>query len=402
MGLGGYPAVSLRAARAKARAAREMARSGGDPIRERDEGERRAAEQLAAASAAEARTFKIVAESYIDAQGPGWKGHRTAKTWRNSFEANVYPKIGKRPIAEVDRGEVLAMIKPVWISRPATARKVLRRVGSVLRYADALGWRLNDNPADMKMLRQLGLPALPGGRKYPSLPWARVPAFLGALQGRDGIAPLALEFTILTAVRSGESRGARWSELSFDGVTTWTIPGERMKGSKTKGVQPHRVPLSAAALSILLRAYNLANGASATLEKLPRLAHRAGTKLIFPSSKQTTPLSDMALSAVMRRMNADRSEGAPAPWRDADGREAVPHGFRSSFRTWVDDTRPGDAQAAERALAHEEPNQVAAAYRRSDLFDRRVPLIADWGAYCLSGWPAVAGSPTGLAAAQGA
>ncbi|MBR0668287.1 integrase arm-type DNA-binding domain-containing protein [Roseomonas hellenica] len=397
MGLGGYPAVSLRDARAKARAARELAQAGTDPIAEREAAERRAAAEREAASTAQARTFKAVADLYIAAQVPGWKGTRTAKTWRNSLAGHAHPRLGKKPVDEIDRAAVLDAIGPVWASRPATARKVLRRIGSVLRYAAAHGWRLNDNPADPRMLRHLGLPALPGGRKYPSLPWAKVPAFVAALHAREGLGSLALEFTILTGVRSGESRGAWWSEVMLDGVPTWTIPGERMKGKKASDVQPHRVPLSPAAISALLRAYNLANGASATLADLPRLAQLAGASLIFPSAKRTKPLSDMALSEVVRRMNAERSEEAPAPWRDADGRAAVPHGFRSSFRTWVDDTRPADAEAAERALAHEEPNKVSGAYRRSDLFDRRIPLMADWGAYCTSAPTATVTRITGAA-----
>jgi integrase len=155
-----------------------------------------------------------------------------------------------------------------------------------------------------------------------------------------------------------------------------------MKGKKAADVMPHRVPLSPAALETVARAYAEANGTTATVAELPRLAALAREALIFPSAKRTTPLSDMALSAVLRRMNADRPEGAPAPWRDADGREAVPHGFRATFSTWADDTRPAEREAAEKALAHEVANKVSGAYRRSDLFDRRAPLMREWAAHC--------------------
>ena len=279
------------------------------------------------------------------------------------------------PSADVDRAAVLRAVDAVWTSRPATARKVLRRIGAVLRYAAAHDWRANDNPADARMLRHAGLPALPGGRKQPSLPWQKMPAFMQALGGMEGLAPLTLRFCILTALRSGEVRGARWSALSFEGGAVWTVPGERMKAKKAADVQPHRVPLSAPAVATMAQAYAQTTGATARPEDMPRLAPLMGETLISPSAKRTTPLSDMALSAVIRRMNEARPEGAPAPWRDADGREAVPHGFRATFRTWVDDTRPGDAEAAERALAHEEANKVRDRYRRSDLFDRRVPLM---------------------------
>jgi integrase len=190
---------------------------------------------------------------------------------------------------------------------------------------------------------------------------------------------------VLTALRSGEVRSARWSWLSFDGVPTLTVPGEVMKGTKASDVRPHRVPLSDAALEALARAYAEANGTAASVLDLPKLAAVARDALIFPSAKRTTPLSDMALSAVMRRMNADKPDDAPAPWRDADGRVAVPHGFRASFSTWVDDTRPAEREAAEKALAHEVANKVSGAYRRSDLFDRRTPLMRAWAEHCRSG-----------------
>jgi integrase len=259
------------------------------------------------------------------------------------------------------------------------ARKVLRRIGSVLRYAAAHGWRANDNPADPRLLRLTGLPSLPAGRKQPSLPWSRVPAFLRALDGMAGIAPLALRWCVLTACRSGEGRGARWSEFTFDGTPAWTVAASRMKGSRAREREPHRVPLPPAALDLLARAYTATTGAKAKPDDVPRIAAAMGDKLVFPSAKARTPLSDMALSAVIQRMNADAD---PPPWRDTEGRAVVPHGFRSSFRTWVEDTRPEDEAAAERALAHEDANAVRAAYRRSDLFDRRIPLMRDWAEWC--------------------
>jgi integrase len=155
-----------------------------------------------------------------------------------------------------------------------------------------------------------------------------------------------------------------------------------MKGKKTAEMRAHRVPLSDAALETLARAYTLATGVEAKPEELPRLVPLMRDALIFPSAKRDTPLSDMALSMLMRRMNADRPADAPPPWRDLDGREAVPHGFRASFSSWVDDTRPHEREAAERALAHEVANRVSAAYRRSDLFDRRIRLMNDWAAHC--------------------
>lgn len=382
MGLGGYPTVSLAQARKAAADARGQSTTGADPIESRREAKRERREAEQAERDTRERTFGNVAMAFIAAQQSGWRNDRTADLWRTSLANHAFPVLEHIPVAMIDQQRVLAAIRPVWGSRPATARKVLRRIGSVLRYAAANGWRANDNPADARTLRHAGLPALPGGRQQPSLPWQQLPAFMKALEERDGVAPLCLRFSILTALRSGSVRGARWSELSFEGAPTWTVPGERMKAPKSRDVAPHRVPLSTAAVATLLQAYRMVISPAASLSDLPRLAAKQKSALIFPSKTGKGPFSDMALSEVLRRMNEDREEGAPPPWRDPDGRAAVPHGFRATFRTWVDDTRPEDGEAAERALAHEIENRVSSAYRRSDLFDRRVPLMASWADHC--------------------
>ena len=385
MGLGGYPIVGLRDARDKAAAARRKAADGLDPIAERDRATREAEAKRKAAAEAEARTFRAVALACIQAEAPGWKNRRTPLLWQNSLERWAFPSLGSVPVADIDRAAILRAVEPVWTTRPATGRKVLRRIGAVLRYAAAHGWRANDNPADARMLRHAGLPALPGGRKQASLPWTRLPAFMVALDNMPGLAPLALRLVIFTVLRSGEVRQARWSWISFDGTPTLTVPGQVMKGKKSADVQPHRVPLSDAALFTLARAYTEANGLPAKVADLPRLVPLMRDTLIFPSAKRTTPFSDMALSAVLRRMNWDRPANAPPPWRDPDGREAVPHGFRATFSTWVDDTCPEEREATEKALAHEVANRVSGAYRRSDLFDRRVRLMRSWAAHCTAG-----------------
>jgi integrase len=383
MGLGGYPTVSLKEARDRAAAAKKAAEAGTDPIRQRSaEAKARQAERESEV-AAEARTFRAVAAVCIKAEAPGWKSSRTEKLWTASLKRHIYPTLGDVPIAEIDRAKVRQAIEGVWTSAPSVARKVLQHTSTILRYAAAHGWRANDNPADAKMLRFTGLPPLRGKKKQPSMPWARMPAFMAALDKMPGLAPLALRFAALTALRSGEVRQARWSWVSFDGVPTLTVPGEVMKGKKSADVRAHRVPLAPAALDVLARAYSQAVGTSAKVGELPALSTLRGDTLIFPSMKPGVPLSDMALSAVLRRMNSDRPEGLPAPWRDPDGREAVPHGLRSSFSTWVDDTRPQEREAAERALAHQVANAVSAAYRRSDLFDRRIPLMRDWADHCI-------------------
>ena len=393
IGLGGYPDVTLAQARQKASAIRQKVRAGVNPIEEREAARREREAARKAAEEAQARTFRAVAEACIAAQEPGWD-RKTAVMWRNSLERWAYPEIGDMPVAEIDLAAVMRAISAVWRERPATGRKVLRRIGAVLRYAAAHNWRVNDNPADARMLKHLGLPALPGGRSLPSLPWARVPAFWAALDKVEGMGAAALRLVVLTALRSGEVRKARWSWLSFDGTPTLTVPGQAMKGKRSAEALPHRVLLAPAALEVLARAYREATGLPCTVAELPKRAALAGEALIFPSATRRTPISDMTISAVMRRMNADRPRGAPPPWRDAYGREAVPHGMRAAFSTWVDDTRPAEREAAEKALAHEVANKVSGAYRRSDLFDRRVSLMAAWAEHVTS---ALRGAPADVA-----
>lgn len=385
MGLGGgYPDISLKEAQERADAARKAARAGDDPIRTARAEKAEKRRGRAAEDAASARTFRHVAILCIAAETPGWKSLRTAQQWNSALERHVYPKIGETPVADIDRAAVLDAISGVWASAPAVAKKTLQYVSVILRFAAARGWRANDNPADPKMLRHAGLAPLRGKQKQPSLPWTRMAAFYTALSKVGGASALALRFLALTALRSGEVRQARWSWLSFDGATPiLTIPGEIMKGRKTADRMAHRVPLAPAALDVLARAYGDATGTAAPVPKLQALATLRGDALIFQGRKRNVPLSDMSLSAVMRRMNADRPEGGSPAWRDPDGREAVPHGLRASFSTWVDDTRPHEREAAEKALAHTVANSASAAYRRSDLFDRRIPLMRDWADHCV-------------------
>jgi len=385
VGLGGFPAVSLKEAREKAEAMRKQARAGIDPIEERDRHAREREAARKAAEEAQARTFRRVAEACIAAQASGWKTAKSAVMWRGSLERWAYPELGDTPIADIDKHAVMRAISAVWRERPATAKKVLRRIGTVLRYAAAHNWRANDNPADARMLRHMGLPALPGGRNLPSLPWAKLPAFWLALDKVEGMGAAALRFAILTVLRSKEVRLARWSWLDFSGpVPTLTVPGELMKGKRSADVSPHRVPLAPAALEVLARAYREATGLPCTVAELPKRAALAGDSSCFPSATRRTPISDMTMSAVMRRLNADRPRGAPPPWRDPQGRAAVPHGFRSAFSTWVDDVHPAEREAAEKALAHEVPSKVSGAYRRSDLLERRVVLMRAWSEHVTS------------------
>jgi integrase len=377
-GLGGWPLVSLSEARTKAAKARAEARNGSDPILARREALKALEAARKAEEEAERRIFANVLEEVIRAEAPSWKNARTADQWRASLRLHAAPLMAE-PVGAITREMVAHAIKPIWHEKPVIAGKTLRRIGAVLRFAAAHGWRPNDNVTELKLLRNMGLTAQVGGAKQASLPWQQVPALMEALQGMAGMAPIALRFLILTALRSGEARAARWDWLSFDGTPALTVPGANMKGRKTVAAQSHRIPLSVAALQALADAYGEAHGQKVAVADLSKLAKVAGESLIFPNQSRTGPLTDMAISAVIKRMN----EGEAALiWRDPDGRAAVPHGFRSSFRTWCDDCHPGEREAAEKALAHEDGNKVAGRYRRSDLFDRRIGLMNSWGQHC--------------------
>lgn len=378
MGLGSFETVGLSAARERAREAADLLKAGLDPLdkRQADLAAEEAARAAAAAVAAETeRTFRVVAEELIAAQSPAWTSEKTLASWRLTLDKHGYPALGDKPIAGIGRADVIGALKPIWTKQPATARKLQRRIAAVLDYAAANGWRAADNPAQGRVLRLTkALPAVNAkGRRQASLPWQRVPAFMGALEAMSGASPLALRFAALTALRSSEIRNARWDQMDLaNGL--WVVPGRQMKGGRAKELPPHRVPLSGAALRVLREAVALRTGSAPSEADLAAQAALLGDALVFPNSLGGA-LSDAALGAVIKRMNG---EAKPATWRDADGRAATAHGLRRSFRSWVDDERPEDAAAAEKQLAHEEPNSVTAAYRGSDLLARRVALLAAW------------------------
>jgi len=363
MGLGpvGEPpgGVPLAEARKLAATARASLREGRDPIAARQE--HKAELRRAALEAAE-RTFK--AEALVKAKSAGWKNEKHAAQWTATLEAHVFPLIGDMPVARVGTDDVLRVLRPIWERVPETASRVRQRIEAVLDAASVKGWRTGDNPA-----RWRGHLAgeLPQPRKVkrvahrPALPWQQIGTFMAALAERDGAAALALRFVILTAARAGEVRGMRWREVDLDGKV-WAVPGDRMKAGKL-----HRVPLSPAALLVLAEVRPLMTGPN---------------DLVFPGGRKNVPLSDMALSEVVRRMNDGGEEGALPRWRDAEGRAVVPHGFRSTFRDWAGETRSDGHDVVEAALAHTIKNKAEAAYARSDLLERRRPLMDAWAEHC--------------------
>jgi integrase len=336
MGLGGFPDVPLVQAKEKARQAREAIGQGVDPIQQR----KALVSQLRASQATE-KTFKDAAEAYIEAHGESWKNAKHRAQWTSTLETYAYPVVGKLLVRDVAQEHVLAILEPIWKDKTETATRLRGRLEAVLDWASARKYRSAENPARWKGHLDKLLPA-PGKIQrvvhHRALPVSQVAEFMAELRKRDGTAARALEFTILCAARSGEVRGAKWSEIDWD-AQVWTIPAERMKAGRE-----HRVPLSIAAAKLL--------------KGLPRVV---GTDLIFPAPRGVQ-LSDMAFTAVMRRMEVD----------------AVPHGFRSSFRDWAGELTNHPREVAEQALAHTLESKVEAAYRRGDALEKRRKLMQDW------------------------
>jgi integrase len=375
MGLGSLANVPLSDARAAAAAARRLVAAGLDPIAERD-----AARAAAALAAASRRSFRAAADAFLAERGEALgRNARHRHEWGSSLARYAHPVMGGKPVAEVTRHDVAAALRPIWTAKPETAKRTRQRIARVLDYAKAQGWRTGENPAELRG----GLADLLGKRDagvdhHPHLPPQRLSAFLAALAAHPGMSALALRFLILTAARTGEVVKARWGEVDWEG-RAWNRPAAHMKGD-----EPHRVPLSAAALATVADAYRLATG-----QPLPDAPGAAAAQLrlvaalpVFPGRSRRQPLSNMAMAMLLRGMN-ETPHGELAPWRADDGRPVVVHGFRGSFRTWAGENEvPWDV--AEAALAHRVGNAVAAAYHHTDHFERRRPVMERWAEWCLA------------------
>ena len=345
IGAAGQGGMTLSDARDKAAALRLKVKAGIDPLEERQSA---AAEALAAAQAAKVAgtTFRDVADAYIAANEESWRNPKHRQQWRNTLDAYVYPVIGELPVADVGTAHVLKILEPIWKGKAETASRVRGRIETVLDSAKARGYRVGENPARWRGHLAQILPArtrLSRGH-HKAIAYEQIPAFVAKLHEREAVAALALEFTILTASRSGEVIGAKWSEVDLD-KALWIVPAERMKAGKE-----HRVPLSPRTVAILK-----------SLQPL-------GSQWLFPGAKGGK-LSGMAMSMLMRRMKVD----------------ATVHGFRSGFRDWAAECTGYAHEVAEMALAHTIENKVERAYRRGDLFEKRRRLMDDWAAYCAHG-----------------
>ena len=327
LGLGVWPHVTLAEARQKC-VLNLVARSRGELVTGRER---------------TVPTFEEAAETVIAIHATGWKhGGRSEMDWRWTLDNYAMPKLGKRPVDRISTADVMAVLMPIWNEKRVTARKVRQRIGAVMRWAVAQGYR-EDNPAGDAIGAALPKKGV-RPRHLAALPYGKVAGAIAAVRGSEAhpATVLAFEFMVLTACRSGEVRGARWEEMDLDG-REWRIPAERMKTGRE-----HRVPLSTRALAVLGEAKTLA-GRSA---------------LVFPSATRR-PHSRAVISRMVRKL----------------GIGAVPHGFRSSFRDWAAECTDAPREVCELALAHVNTNAVEAAYRRSDLFERRRELMEQWAEF---------------------
>jgi len=332
IGLGSLADLGLGEAREAARQIRKDMRAGVNVLAERKK------ERL------EIPTFRDAAKLVHKEHKAAWKNGKHQDQWINTLETYAFPTLGDRLVSEVEGPAIRDALAPIWLTKPETARRVRQRIGSVLDWACAKGFRETEAP--MRSVTR-GLPRQPRKRgHFAALPFKEMPAFVSWLRQRVSVGRLALELLVLTAARSGEVRGCRWSEIDLK-KKLWTVPAERMKAGNA-----HVVPLSDAALDVLKRAKPFRSPVS---------------DLVFPGQKPRQQLSDMTLLKILRDKGAD----------------ATVHGFRSSFRDWVAEETSYPGEVAEAALAHTIPNRVEAAYRRTDFLQKRKSLMDDWADFCL-------------------
>ncbi|QCE35392.1 DUF4102 domain-containing protein [Acetobacteraceae bacterium] len=349
MGLGPYPDISLALAREKAVALRRLLLEKKDPLEERrlEELERKKTQGC---------TFEEVSKSYIESKFIQWKGGKdgtTCRKYQGQLSLHAYPLIGKKPIAEIEKQDILKILEPIiQKGQGKTALELRKYLKSILDYAKAHDWRDGDNPAEWKGNLDHILPnpsKIASVTPHKAIQYEKMPNFMKALMQSKGTAALAVRFAILNASRSGEARGARWEEIDLERAL-WTIPKERMKA----GLE-HFVTLSRPAIALLNEAKPLSNGAG----------------LIFPNSRGKALSDIMLLKAVKTAGNL------------IDEADLTLHGLRATFRTWVGEETHYQREIAEHALSHVVGNKVERAYSRGTMEEKRRPLMEDWGRFCM-------------------
>jgi integrase len=340
MGLGSLNVVGLKEAREQAREYCALRLRGIDPLQHRNA-------QRAAVVAANMKsiTFEAAAHAYITAHRDEWRSQQHAQEWPRSLAKHVFPTLGSLSVSTIDTALMVKSLQTVWQSAPETAARLRGRVEAILDWSTVAGYRSGDNPARWNGHLEYLL-AAPRKRRVehlPAMPWQQVPAFMEKLRAVGSVATRALEFAILTAARTGEIRGASWSEIDRENAV-WSIPGER-----TKSGRQHRVPLAPRAVQIL---------------KEVCFAHQG--QHLFSSSVKGG-LGESAFRKLLKALGHH---------------DITVHGFRSSFRDWAGESTNFPREVCEAALAHATGDRVEAAYHRADLFEKRRKLMNAWAAYC--------------------
>lgn len=342
MGLGPFPLITLADAREQAIWQRKLLHLGWDPITERknERAERRA-------SVAVSISFQTCADAYVDSHESGWRNEKHAAQWRSTLTKIAGPVIGHRPVAEIDTGLVMRVLEPIWKKRTETASRLRGRIESVLDWASVQGYRQGDNPARWKGHLDKLLPKpskVAKVKHHASIPFAKIYDFLCEIREQKGVGARCLEFVILTASRTGEAIGARWSEIDLE-ERIWTIPPERMKAERA-----HTVPLSDAAIAVLTG----------------QQGH--DDIYVFPGRQANTHLSNMAMLELLKNL----------------GKKYTVHGMRSSFRSWAGKCTSYPRDVCEAALAHVMTDKTEESYWDGDAYDKRTNLMNDWASFCLT------------------
>ncbi len=340
IGLGSYPAVSLKEARQKRDTVALDAANGRDPL-----SERKAAE--AEKARLQSMTFEKAAMASFEMKQPEWKNGKHQDQWINTLTTYAFPIIGSIPVADLEARHVVQCLKPIWLSKKETAKRVRQRIDAVMRWAKAMGYRTGDNPAALEGNLEYLLPAQKQQvTHHPALQYEALPSFWKQLEEVQTVSADALRFLILTAARSGEVRETTWDEVDFENAL-WSLPAARMKASK-----PHRVPLCDEAVRLLEKRRQLCSG-----------------QYVFEGQKPNRPISDMAMLSLMRKRFPQIN--------------AVPHGFRSTFRDWAEN-QSYPHRAVEYCLAHTVRNKTEAAYQRDDLLSIRRKIMTDYGSMTIN------------------
>ena len=333
IGLGSYPSISLSLARVKSTEIKESIKNGENPI-----AERRHRKSLVE------WTFRRCADEFIKMRRDSWKNPKHGQQWVNTLDTYVHPIIGDLHVRNIEVGHVLSVIEPDWNSKNETMVRIRNRIELILSWAAVRGYRPLENPARWRGNLDATLPkpsSVNNRTSHKSLPFEQINTFISQLRNLESMSAKCLELLIATAARSGEAREAQWVEFDLENAI-WTIPPSRMKAGRE-----HRVPLNSIAINLI--------------RSLPRFE---SNDFLFQSSSNR-PLSDMALTQLLRRMKVN----------------AVPHGFRSTFTMWAAEKTTYSPELREMALAHAVKNKTEAVYQRGDLFERRVDLMNDWAKF---------------------